>query len=148
MHCCSSRWWIDFSLRLIVGVVFLVYAIQKIINPEGFAIEVRGYELLPDPYVALIALTLPWFEVFAAIGLIARRFYEGSLLAITGMLAFFIVLLGYALAIGLEDCGCGLGMAPGIQIAIEVVLLGMVIALWVLNPPKNSEEAADSPAID
>ena len=132
--CCSPRWWIDFALRVILGGVFLAYAAQKIVNPEGFAIEVRGYKLVPDPFVAIIALALPWLEVFTALGLIFRRFYQGSLILITGMLVFFIVLLGYAIAIGLEDCGCGLGMAPQVQIGIDLALLGIAVALWIREP--------------
>jgi len=52
-----------------------------------------------------IAIALPVLEIIVAIGLIFDM--RGSLAVITGLLALFILILGYGIWLGLDiDCGC------------------------------------------
>ncbi len=73
-----------------------------------FVISIQQYHLLPWPDVTvLLAVYLPWLEVFAAAGLFVRRVRLGSSLTIAILTTIFIGALASAWARGLRiDCGC------------------------------------------
>lgn len=98
------------TLRLMawtVGLVFLAAAGPKIGDPPAFAQALHGFNLLPEPTLAPLALALPWLESFVGLGLIlglARR--SAALLALVLMLTFTAA-LGWNLQQGhAVDCGC------------------------------------------
>ncbi len=133
----SSAWWIELVFRLLLGGYFIYYGLLKIPDPTFFAIEIRNYRILPDPFNSLLALTLPWLELLAGFGVITRRLYAGSLVAINGMLFVFILALSSALLRGLDiSCGCaGDGGETGgllFRLIVDVVALaaGMILLAW------------------
>jgi len=99
--------WLAIILRCALGMVFIVSAWPKIIDPPGFAQMVANYRLLPEALTNPAALVLPWLELFAGVALatgIARR---GAALWI----ALLILAFSGAIAINLArdvavDCGC------------------------------------------
>ena len=92
-------------LRWALGATFLVAGATKLLRPDEFAIVIQAFGLLPDAWTEPVALLLPTIEVLAALGLIFD--VQGSLEAIAGLLASFLLLLGYGLWLGLDvDCGC------------------------------------------
>lgn len=93
--------------RLFIGIIFVVASYHKIIEPEGFAVSIRNYMIIPDAYSNLLALTLPWVEMGAGLLLIAGILVKPAALLTTGMLISFLSALLYAYAINLDiDCGC------------------------------------------
>ena len=95
------------SLRVYLGVVFLMAAWFKILDPREFALSVATYDILPLFLINLMAVILPWIEVFIAVTLILGWWTRASALCIAGMMMMFIVALSLALAEGLEmSCGC------------------------------------------
>ena len=120
--------------RLIVGGVFLIAAVPKILHPDKFAIDISHYRLLPYAWIHLLAITLPWIELVAGVLLILGVWLRASAWIITGMMVMFVVVIASALARGLNiDCGC-FGTIAGRQIGMTSLLmdLGLIaMSVWL-----------------
>jgi len=97
--------WFYRVIRWMLATLFIWAGSTKLADPQAFGVIIRDFGIVPELSVMPIALVLPVLEVFAAIGLIFNM--RGSLEVITGLLATFIVILGYGIWLGLDiDCGC------------------------------------------
>lgn len=96
------------ACRVLLGFVFLVACIHKILFPEIFALSVYQYQLLPDTWVNSVAITLPWIELVAALAVIGSpRFKDGAALLMLVMLAVFAGAMMINIFRGLDvACGC------------------------------------------
>ena len=65
-----SNKYFQIALRVILGIVFLYASVGKLFKPEDFAKAILRYEFLPIYFVNLIAIILPWVELFTGILLI------------------------------------------------------------------------------
>lgn len=75
------------------------------LEPEVSAVLIDAYGIIPEGMLVPVAIGLPFLEVIAGIGLLFD--IRGSLALITGLLVLFMVVLGYAIWMGLDvDCGC------------------------------------------
>ncbi len=93
--------------RLALGIVFFYAGIEKIIAPREFAIAIYNYRLLPDWAVNMLAVMLPWLEVFLATGLIAGIYVRGASLISALLFLTFAIALAINLVRGLDiSCGC------------------------------------------
>ena len=125
-------------MRLFLGGLFVFSGVLKLRNPELFAIDVHNFKMVEDPWPTVIALTVPWLEVFCGLGLIARRCYYGSLVILAGSLFVFNIALASAWLRGLEiSCGC-FGDSDEITnyplaIGRNIVLLGIAVVLVALD---------------
>ena len=69
------------------------------------SVLIDAYGIVPDGLLLPAAVILASLEVAAGIGLMFD--IRGSLGVIAGLLALFIVMLGYGVSMGLDvDCGC------------------------------------------
>ena len=124
--------------RIVVAVVFLVYGGSKIPNLAAFAVSINNYRILPIELVNIVAVTLPWIEVMAAVAILGRRFAPGGILLIGGMTATFIAMIASALIRGLDiDCGCFTLSAESEtynnlwqHLLLDIGLLAMAVHLW------------------
>jgi uncharacterized membrane protein YphA (DoxX/SURF4 family) len=97
--------WLYRSIRIIIAGIFLWSGVTKFFNPKTFAVLIEAYGLIPESWIMPVAIGLPALEVIAAIGLLFD--IRGSLTIITGLLALFMLILGYGIWLGLDiDCGC------------------------------------------
>ena len=98
----------DWGYRLCcwtLGLVFIYAGSTKLLAPQVFAVLIEAYGIVPDGLLLPVAVVLPALEVAAGIGLLLD--VRGGLAAIAGMLALFLLILGYGLHLGLDvDCGC------------------------------------------
>lgn len=102
-----SNRYIIFISRLILGSVFIIASIDKIVATEAFAANVASYRLLPLPVVNLFALFIPWMELICGVFLIARVYIRTSSLVLSSLLIVFTISMVSALFRGLNiDCGC------------------------------------------
>jgi uncharacterized membrane protein YphA (DoxX/SURF4 family) len=93
--------------RLYLGGVFVWACLHKIAHPAAFAVDIATYQLLPVALINLLALVLPWVELLAGAMLIVGLRVRAAALLVAGMMAMFMIALGWALARGLEmSCGC------------------------------------------
>jgi len=98
---------INLVIRLFVGGLFVTTGISKIIDPVLFAKEISNYDMLPNFFINLFAIILPWIElivgIFFAFGIRVRA----NMLLIAGMLLMFNFAVAVAWARGLNiNCGC------------------------------------------
>lgn len=129
--------WLCWGMRLLLGGVFLTSGFLKLKDPGLFSMDVRNFDLIGDPWIAVVALTLPWLELITGGGVAARirPIYRGSLLLLAGSLAMFILALAISWARGLEiSCGCfgASGEVTNYPLAIlrNLVLLAVAAVLW------------------
>ena len=90
-----------------LGIVFVIAAIPKIVDPPGFAHMIYNYRLVPGGLVNAAALVMPWVELFAGLALILGVWRREAAILVGIMLLVFIVAIGVNLARGhAVDCGC------------------------------------------
>lgn len=130
--------------RWLLGAFMVYMGLAKALDPVGFLKLVRQYDLVQTPLLLnSIAATLPWFEVFCGVLLLAGVAVRGSAAMLLLMLVpFTVVVLERALAIqaasGIAfcavkfDCGCGAGE---IQICHKLVENSVMLLLsaWLLT---------------
>jgi uncharacterized membrane protein YphA (DoxX/SURF4 family) len=90
-----------------LGIVFLVAAWPKLVDPPGFAHEISNYRILPREAVNAAALVLPWVEALAGLALVTGFLRKSGAVIVLALLAFFMVGLSINLARKHPvDCGC------------------------------------------
>ena len=91
----------------IIGAVFVAAALPKIADPPAFAHMIYNYRLLPGGLVNVLALVLPWVELFAGLALVLGVWKKEAAVTAAVMLVVFIVAIGINLARDhAVDCGC------------------------------------------
>lgn len=98
---------IQFSLRFLLGGVFIYASLDKIAFPKQFASIVMKYHILPETLAVYLAFLLPWIELFLGLFLIAGLFIKESAIAVSLLLLVFMAAMIVARLNGsLENCGC------------------------------------------
>lgn len=94
--------------RLGMAGLFLFSAWTKLVDPSAFATATANYRLAPDGMVTLIAVFLPWLEVWCGVALLAAPpFRRSAWWVLTVMMVVFTIAKASALARGLDiSCGC------------------------------------------
>jgi uncharacterized membrane protein YphA (DoxX/SURF4 family) len=99
--------WAALAARLAMAGIFIYASIDKITHPSAFAKDVYNYQILPDALINMVALVLPWFELFLGICLLAGFWLPGAVLTANGLLVVFLCTFAFNLARGLDvNCGC------------------------------------------
>jgi len=118
---------IEFAARIVVGLVFLLYGIDKIAHPDDFAQAIENYRLLPEVLVNPVAVILPWIELVCGLLLLAGQWVRSAALVSAFLLGVFVVAVSITLARGLDiNCGClnaEAGRKVGLKLLMEDVLL-------------------------
>jgi uncharacterized membrane protein YphA (DoxX/SURF4 family) len=139
------RWldWVATLARWILGVLFLYMGLKKALHPAEFLTLVRQYDMVSSPILLnSIAATLPWFEAFCGVLLLAGVAVRGTALMLLLMLIpFTLLVLKRALAIASAqqlafcmvkfDCGCGMGEVFICKKLLENGLL-MLVCAWLI----------------
>lgn len=97
--------WVYFTVRIILGLIFISSGAIKLVNPQSFSVIIDAYGLIPEAAVSPAALAIAALEMLAGAGLLFD--VQGSLETIAALLLFFMLILSYGLWLGLDvDCGC------------------------------------------
>ena len=99
--------WLTIRVQIALGVIFVVAALPKIVDPPSFAHMIYNYHLVSGALINLMALVMPWIELLCGLALILG-IWQGTARSIIGALLITFVL---AIAINLArgnaiDCGC------------------------------------------
>lgn len=95
------------ACRLILGIIFVDFALSKIMRPAVFANNVVDYMMMPSWAVNLWALALPWGELVAGLFLILGIRTRAAATIIGAMNVIFITGLVKVIMQGLPiTCGC------------------------------------------
>ena len=116
--------------RLLIGIIFIYASYYKIIDPASFARSIWYYHLIPGELINLVALILPWLELFCGVALIAGVFYRGAVLWTNLLTIVFILALYTTIYRGLSiECGCIKAAQSATSKAWESIIfdLGMLI---------------------
>lgn len=128
---------LEFAARIAVGLIFLLFGVDKIFHPGDFAGAIENYRLLPEGLVNLLAVVLPWVECLLGLLLLSGQWVRSAALVAAFLLAVFVVAVSIALARGLDiNCGCfntGEGRRIGIRLLAEDLLLLAASCLLILK---------------
>ena len=129
--------------RWLLGGHFLYMGWVKAIQAEHFLKLLREYHLTQNPLLLnFIGATVPWFEVFCGLLLLAGVAVRGAALLLAVMLAAFTAVVAHR-AVGVAatqaipfcnvkfDCGCG-GGAEFICAKLPQNIGMLLIAVWLL----------------
>ncbi|MCA9717380.1 MAG: DoxX family membrane protein [Myxococcales bacterium] len=134
------------AARVIVAVVFIAAALPKIVDPAGFAEDIRNYEVFPLWSSNLLAGVVPMLELTGAIAILTGWKRRGAALLLGLLTASFIALIASAIARDLNiDCGCfgqqSEAQAVGWPRLLEDVGLLALIVVAALNPKRPRPSA-------
>jgi uncharacterized membrane protein YphA (DoxX/SURF4 family) len=125
-------------VRMALAALFIYAGFIKLLGPKAFAATISAYDLAPEPLLPLMAVGLPLIEMIAGLALALDR--PWGLHLITGLLALFIFVLGYAILGDLDvDCGCfgaeELDKQAGLRAAFyrDLILIGFVAPYLYLS---------------
>ena len=97
----------DLILRLLIGSVFCLAAVLKIMDPAAFQQEILAYQMVNYPVSFIMAYWLPVFELAIGVGILFKIAYKTGLLLSLSSLVLFSVALAWTWFQGLNiDCGC------------------------------------------
>ncbi len=137
-------------LRVGLGALFLSSGIFKAADPGHFLVAIRSFEILPDPWAPLLALSLPWLEILTGFCLVFRRLYQSALLISAGMLVVFLtaILSGWLRELEIQ-CGCfGPGSGEGnylLLVGRNLALLSVCAALiWNARKESMPEDSSET----
>jgi len=95
------------AARLLLGIIFIIASIDKIVSPDAFAASIHAYRLTPAIIENLLAITIPWIELLSGCCLVMGVNVRASSFLLTILLGVFSVAISIALLRGLTiDCGC------------------------------------------
>ncbi|MCX5776339.1 MAG: DoxX family membrane protein [Candidatus Firestonebacteria bacterium] len=95
------------AFRLLMGGVFILASIDKILSPAGFSLILKEYRLIPEILTPLTALVLPWIEFFAGFFMLLNVFTQSNALIMIGLNTAYILGMAINLSWGLvHECGC------------------------------------------
>lgn len=96
-------------LRIVIGSVFLVSGLGKLLSPyQNFLYVIQAYQFLPSWIEVLAAQIFPWIELLVGVFVFLGLWTSWSLRGALVLFGIFVVTVGQALlrGISLEDCGC------------------------------------------
>jgi uncharacterized membrane protein YphA (DoxX/SURF4 family) len=134
--------WISTAARLLLGAVFLIAGVLKVIDPQSSVAAVRAYRLLPSSVATMVGWGQPFAEIALGLLLLAGIATRVVAVAAAILLLIFMAAVISAAARGLSiDCGCfggGGDVAPGqtaygMEILRDIGLL--LLALWLIWQP-------------
>jgi len=125
--------------RVVIGIVFIYAALPKIADPFSFSVTIRNYQMIWPGITNLIAIILPWLELYTGLFLITGFYIRESSHILAVLTAGFIIALSSALIRGL-DIGCGCFSAADqtekinlLKIAEDVVFLMMILQIALVK---------------
>ena len=102
-----SNKYLQITLCVIIGGVFVYSSIGKLFSPEEFAKIIYNYDFLPLFLVNVFAIILPYVQLVAGVLLIFGVFKKGNSAILITLLVVFLIALLQAYARGLDiNCGC------------------------------------------
>lgn len=95
------------AARIFVGLLFVLVSIDKIANPDAFAVSVTNYKIVSPFFASLFATILPWAELLCGLAVLFGILQKGGSFLLTSLLVVFTAAVASALVRGLDiSCGC------------------------------------------
>jgi uncharacterized membrane protein YphA (DoxX/SURF4 family) len=108
--------------QILIALVFLAAALAKIGEAADFARQIRHYHLMPFGSENLLAITLPWIELLAALAILLRLDPRVGSVTCAGLMVVFLLAVGIAVVRHLDiECGC-FGTADAGHVGVRKLL--------------------------
>ena len=108
--------------QIVIGLVFLAAGLAKVGDASSFALQIRHYRLVPFGLENLLAVTLPWIELLAALAILLRLHPRAGSAVGAGFMVLYVVVVAVAVARGLDiECGC-FGTADAGRVGVAKLL--------------------------
>lgn len=123
-------------LRWLVAIIFIFAGVTKLSHPEMFARAIDNYRILPYLPVTLLAIVLPWLEIFGGMFLIIGKWQRGAALTLLMLTFMFLIAISSAMLRGLDiSCGCFSTSMEGTKIGYTRLIEDLVLfcALLFIN---------------
>ena len=145
--------WLTIRVQIALGIIFVVAALPKIVDPPSFAHMIYNYKLIPWSLINPMALVMPWIELLCGLALIFGIWKETARTIIGALLFIFIIAISINLIRGNAiDCGCFDVSAAGKTTAERIAdmrfvilrdlgMLLMVGQLWFASRGAGSQPA-------
>jgi len=99
--------WLTVRVQIALGIIFIVAAWPKIVDPPSFAHMIYNYRILPAGLINISALVMPWVELVIGLCLILGVWVKPARWIVAAMLVVFMIAISINLARGNAiDCGC------------------------------------------
>ncbi len=115
--------------RIVAGLVLFISGLGKAVQPyQNFQFAIQAYEIVPAAAEPVLALLLPWIELFCGLFLILGLWLRPSLWVASALFASFCAVLTQAWwrGIDLGSCGCfgnSLQISPTYMLILDGVML-------------------------
>jgi len=94
-------------LKILLGMLFLYAAIDKIFYPAKFAEVIYHYKLVPLWSLNIFSIVIPWIEIGLGIMLLLDVWSEIASIVLILLTFAFVVMIASAMVRGLNiECGC------------------------------------------
>jgi uncharacterized membrane protein YphA (DoxX/SURF4 family) len=139
-------------VAILLAGVFIVASYEKIADPIGFKATLHNYKLFPNQAVNALALFVPWWELVAGLGLLARKWRRAAAISTLFMGLVFLFSVGWATYHGLDiNCGCfGHGDEENaskinwLNYALDVGIIAGSAFVAIVTPPCSKQGCAAS----
>ena len=127
--------------RFMLGAILIVAGGMKLIHPADFFSDLLGFRVpLPEMFLRVVTVFLPWLEVFAGVGLLLNVWAETIRPLVAGLCLVFVLMLGQAVLRGLDlNCGCfgaaGSGWFERPDVALVRAGILFAVSLYVAAVP-------------
>jgi len=142
----SGSSYLALIFRLYVGGLFIYASMYKINYAAEFAETVASYQLVPFWAVNVVALIIPWTELFCGLLLVAGIRTRSAATMIAGMLLLFIMAVTINLMRGAPiGCGCFRAVEEPISwltVARDLIWLGMTVYVCFFDSAWQLERRA------
>jgi len=140
--------------RLIVAVVLIFAAVQKIWMPLEFARLIKEYHLLPDQVLNLVAVILPWLEIVCGVCFLFGLWLMGTAALFSSLNTVFVIAIAYrawlimsSTGVGFfdlsYDCGCGFGVVYiPTKILENILLIGVCLIILFAQRNVNTTDTS------
>lgn len=140
--------WTVLLCQTAIAIVLLLAALTKIGEAGIFARQIHYYRLVPFGLENLIAITLPWIELVMALAILLRLDPRAGALAGAWLMGLFVLIVGIAVARGLDiECGC-FGTANAAHVGLAKLLentgLLAVAVVACLRPREQRRDPASA----
>jgi uncharacterized membrane protein YphA (DoxX/SURF4 family) len=142
--------WLTIRVQIALGLIFVVAALPKIVDPPSFAHMIYNYKLIPWALINPMALVMPWIELLCGLALILGIWKGTARTIIAALLLTFIIAISINLLRGNAiDCGCFDVSAAGktteerladmrLVILRDIGMLLMIAQLWYASTRARS----------
>jgi len=99
--------YINLIIRIVVGFIFIITGISKIVEPAQFVREISNYDMMFRQLINLMAIILPWLEIVTGFLFVFGVRIKANIILLAAMLLMFNFAVAVAWARGLDiNCGC------------------------------------------